>query len=255
MKIISVTPENVSEHGLFCIKDKKSPGFKKKLAWFQKRFEEGLKFRLIQADDGGVAGFIEYIPSQYAWRPVDAKNYLFIHCIMMYPNKYKGHQYGTRLVQSCLEDAKKNGKAGVAVMTSKGTWMADQRLFLKNGFKVVDKKDRFELLAFQIKKGPEPKFYDWPRELKKYKGWHLVYSDQCPWHDKAAEVLSKTAAENNIELKVKKLATAKAAQKAPTGFGVFNLVKDGKVLADHYISETRFKNILKKELVDYDPIG
>jgi len=249
MKIIDVTLDNVLEHGLFCSKNKKSAGFRKKLAWFQKRFKEGMKFKLIHADDGGVAGFIEYIPSEYAWRPVEAQNYLFIHCIMMYPNKYKGHQYGSQLVKSCLDDAKKSAKAGVAVMTSDGAWIANKQLFLKHGFEVVEKKDRFELLAFSFKNGPTPKFYDWHEEVKKYKGWHLVYADQCPWNEKAVEALLNTAADHNISLKVKKLTNARAAQKAPTGYGVFNLIKDGNVLADHYISATRFKNILKKELV------
>lgn len=249
MEIINVNPENVMEQGLFCINDKKSQGFQRKLAWFKKRFEEGLKLQLVYTDDGSLAGFIEYTPSEYAWRPVDAKNYLFIHCIMIYPNKHKGHQGGSLMVKNCLEEAKKSGKAGVAVMTSDGTWMASKKLFLKLGFQVIEKKDRFELLAYQIKDGPTPKFYDWHQELSKYKGWHLVYADQCPWHEKSVQALTDTASSNGVSLKVKKLTNARAAQKAPSGYGVFNLIKDGQLLADHYISETRFKSILKKELV------
>jgi hypothetical protein len=52
--------------------------------------------------------------------------------------------------------------------------------------------------------------------------------------------------DNGITLTVKKLATPKEAQKAPSGFGTFSLIKDGKLLADHYISRTRFENILKQ---------
>jgi hypothetical protein len=49
-------------------------------------------------------------------------------------------------------------------------------------------------------------------------------------------------------LQTTKIESAEKAQHAPSGFGVFALVKDGKLLEDHYISETRFKTILKKEL-------
>lgn len=34
----------------------------------------------------------------------------------------------------------------------------------------------------------------------------------------------------------------------PSGFGVFNLLRDGRLLEDDYLSTSRFKNILKKGL-------
>jgi len=52
----------------------------------------------------------------------------------------------------------------------------------------------------------------------------------------------------NVDLKVSKINTAKEAKMAPSGFGVFNLLHDGKLLDDHYLSATRFRTILKKEL-------
>jgi len=51
-----------------------------------------------------------------------------------------------------------------------------------------------------------------------------------------------------LELHVTELKTAEEAQNAPSLYATFNLVYNGTLLADHYISNTRFKNILKKEL-------
>ncbi|WP_282134916.1 hypothetical protein [Seonamhaeicola maritimus] len=51
-----------------------------------------------------------------------------------------------------------------------------------------------------------------------------------------------------IDLKVSKINTVEEAKNAPSGFGVFNLLRDGRLLEDHYISGTRFRNILEKEL-------
>lgn len=51
-----------------------------------------------------------------------------------------------------------------------------------------------------------------------------------------------------IDLNVKKIETVKEAKQAPSGFGVFSLLHNGKLLEDHYISATRFRNILKKEM-------
>ena len=74
----------------------------------------------------------------------------------------------------------------------------------------------------------------------------------CPWHEKSAFDLLNTAMDFGIDLKVTKIKTAKEAKNAPSGYGVFNLLHDGKLLEDHYISATRFKNIIKKELESHN---
>jgi len=47
---------------------------------------------------------------------------------------------------------------------------------------------------------------------------------------------------------VVELKNSKQAQSAPSPFGIFNIVLNGKLVADHPISNTRFVNIMKKEL-------
>ena len=101
---------------------------------------------------------------------------------------------------------------------------------------------------------PDPKLLDWTAQQKKYQGWHLLYADQCPWHQKSVEALLNTAMDYDIELKVTELKTVQEAKKAPSGFGVFSLLHDGKLVEDHYLSATRFRNILKKELERSTPI-
>ena len=247
LQIIDVTPTNINEHGMFCIKDPKSAGFKQKSEWYSKTYEQGLRMKIAQNDTGEKIGFIEYVPAEFAWRPVDAPGYMFIHCMFIYPNKNKKLGYGSLLVKECEKDAKAIGKVGVAVMTSKGAWITNKSLFLKNGFEEVDKNGRFELCVKKFdKSAPTPKLIKW-QDQQTDSGWSLQYSDQCSWHAKAVEVLKDTAKKQNINLKVSKIATAKEAQNAPTGFGVFNLIKDNKRIEDHYISKRRFENILEKE--------
>jgi len=43
--------------------------------------------------------------------------------------------------------------------------------------------------------------------------------------------------------------SAREAQNAPSYYGVFNLLWNGRLLADHYVSKGRFKNILRKEIL------
>ena len=89
-----------------------------------------------------MLGFIEFISANQAWRPVNAENFMFIHCLVIYSKKDRSKGCGSLLITEAEKEAKN----------------------------------------------------------------------------------------------------------APSGYGVFNLLHDGKLLEDHYLSATRFKNILKKEL-------
>ena len=248
-KITSVTPKNVLSETLFCIKDLLKPGFKCKQEWFEKRYNEGLRMEILKDDTEKMLGFIEYVPGLKAWRPVNAPNYMFIHCMYLAAIKNRNKGLGSELLKYCENEAKFKKMDGVCVMTSKGAWIADRRLFEKNGYREVDKKGRFELLVKKWNKNaPDPQLIDWTANIDRHQGWHIIYADQCPWHEKSVEDLLHTAHDFEIDLQVTKLNTATEARRAPSGFGVFSLVHNGELLEDHYISATRFRNILKKEL-------
>ena len=60
--------------------------------------------------------------------------------------------------------------------------------------------------------------------------------------------LSDIANEKGLKLNFTELKSAKDAQNAPSIYSIYNLIYNGKLLADHYISSRRFQNILKKEI-------
>lgn len=248
IRIIDVTPDNVEEAGVFCIKNKRAKGYHDKIAWFKEKINTGLRIRIAEDDQGKQLGFVEFMPSEIAWRPVAVKNYYFIQCIVDMSKDKRNQGIASKLIKQCENEARKYGKSGVCSMTSNGPWIATKDLFIKNGFKIADQRGRFELLYKPFNKiEPIPKLHDWTSEKVKYKGWNLIYSDQCPWHEKSITDLKKSAENNGINLKVTRITTPKQAQNGPSGFGTYALVKDGKLLADHYISKTRFENILKKQ--------
>lgn len=248
INFIDVTTENVEEMGVFCIKNKKAPGYLKKVSWFKDKLNQGLRIKLIKDDQGKEIGFIEFIPSELAWRPVKAINFYFIQCIALFGKAMRNQNLGTALLQRCEAEAREGGKVGLCTLSSDGPWMATKEIFLKNGFRIAEKRDRFELMVKAFEKDYQPpQLNDWHAEQQRYKGWNLVYSDQCPWHEKSVIALQESAAMHGIPLKVVRLNSPKEAQRAPSGYGTFTLLRDGKILADHYISKTRFENILKKE--------
>lgn len=249
MKIVEVTPENAVKETFFCIKDNKRQGFEDKLKWFERSYIEGLKIKILKNDKDKMIGFIEYVPAKNAWRPVDADNYMFIHCTYIYSKKDRSKGYGSILLEDAEKEAKAKGLDGLCVITSTGGWLANKSLFEKNGFEQIEVKDRFELLSKTWNSNTKkPKFHNWTNQQKKYKGWHLLYADQCPWHEKSVAAMLNVAMDYGVDLKVSKINTVEEAKMAPSGFGVFNLLRDGRLIEDHYLSATRFRNILKNEL-------
>ena len=248
ISIIDVTADNVDEIGIYCIKDKKSSGYKKKVEWFKNEINNGLRIKIATDSRGKQLGFIEFIPSEFAWRPINAQNYYFIQCIVLFIKEAKNKGIATTLIKNCEQEAKQNKKSGICTMTSNGTWIANRTLFEKNGYAIADKLGRFELMHKVLNdRDTIPQFNDWNKQQEKYRGWNLIYADQCPMHEKSITDITQSAKDNGIKLNVIKLTTTKDAQKAPSGFGTYSLIKDGKLLADHYISRTRFENILKQE--------
>ncbi|NIN00244.1 MAG: GNAT family N-acetyltransferase [candidate division Zixibacteria bacterium] len=253
VKIVDINLNNISGFGLCGYKNVKQEGYKRKTDWLKKRFKEGMKVKILDSPQDGSVGMIEYVPGEYAWRPVQAKGYMFIHCLFVVFNRYKEKGYGSLLVKECLKDAKSQNMHGVAVVTRKGTWMAGNGLFLKLGFEVVDKAPPdFDLLAKKFKKGSaSPRFKaDWGKRLLKYaKGLTIICSDQCPYSAKFTREIVETAQKIfGIKPKVIELKSSKEAQNSPSPFGISALVLDGRLVADHPISNRRFINIMEKDL-------
>ena len=248
VKLIEVTPANVEEYGVFCAKNKKAPGYQEKIDWMRNKLNRGVKLLILANGDGKQLGFVEYTPAESAWRAVEAPNYLFIQCIYVARKMNRDQNLGSLLLSAIESDAQNRGRVGVCVLTSDGPWLANKALFEKNGFQEAASRGRFELMFKKLDpKAKTPVFIDWADSLKEHQGWHLLYADQCPWHLKSVTALEDVAREQGVPLQVTRLNDPAKAQQGPSGFGTFALVKDGKLLADHYLSATRFRNILKKE--------
>lgn len=250
MEIVTINKTNLEEHpGVVCFFNKKNPAFPIKKEWLKKRFAEGFQIKLLYSKDRKkLVGFIEYVPGEFAWRAISAIEYLFIHCIWIYPNNNKNQGFGSLLIEECIRDAKLNGFKGVAVVTSKKAFMAESGLFIKNGFsKISNDEKENELLALNFNGAEMPTVNDWKSKLVTFQGLHIVYTKQCPWVARMVEEIKETDKVKNLGLKITELKTSKEAQNAPSLYASFNLIHNGKLLSDRYISTTRFNNILKKE--------
>jgi hypothetical protein len=251
LQIVDTNAGTIQNYGFCGFKSIKQEGYRRKLDWLKGRFAEGMKFKVLYSESSGAVGFIEYVPGEYAWRAVEARGYMVIHCIANFYRQHREKGYGTLLIEESIADARKGNTSGVAVVTRKGTWMMGKELFLRNGFEVVDTAPPdFELLAKKLVNALSPSFpRDWDDRLSKYgPGLTIIHSGQCPYTAKAINEISVTAEEEyGIKPEMVELKSGREAQNAPSPFAVFGIVYNGKLVTDHPISNTRFKNIMNKE--------
>ena len=246
-KIVQVDARNLADHpGAICFINPKNEHYRKKVDWLKEQFRHGLRIKLLYLEDvKRPVGFIEYVSGDRCWRPVDARGYMFIHCLWTNGKKYQHQGLGTLLIREAEKDAA--DMHGVAVITSDKPFMADRKIFIKDGYSVVSESGKEQLLVKQFKEGPLPSIKNPDHEPEKQKGLVLVYSKQCPWVARFMDEVKPILEERNLKPEIIELKTAARAQNAPSLYGTFSLIHDGRLLADRYISTTRFVNILNKE--------
>lgn len=246
--IVEVTVENITEHPqAICFINPKYEFYHKKVDWLKKQFEDGLKIKLLYPEnEKRPTGFIEYVPGEHCWRAVHANGYMFIHCLWTNGKNHQHQGLGSLLIEEVEKEAK--NMMGVAVITSNNSFMAKDEIFIKNGYTAISESGKEQLMVKQFRKGPLPSINNWENELGKCKGLTIIYSKQCPWVARFIEEAKPILEEKDLAPTIIELKTAMQAQKAPSLYGVFNLIYDGKLLADRYISTTRFSNIIKKEI-------
>jgi N-acetylglutamate synthase-like GNAT family acetyltransferase len=252
-EIRDMTEENIFDYGFCGTKSIEHEGCRRKAEWFKKRLSEGMRYKVLYSKEKGTIGLIEYIPGKYAWRAIEANNYMVIHCLCIFYKPFREKGYASEMINACLEDARKQKMFGVAVVTREGAWMVDKKIFINKGFKVLDQAPPdFELLAKKFKEdAPDPKFKeDYEKILKKYgKGLTILWSDQCPFIAKAIKEIRETIEDRyGIEAKIIQMKNHEDAQNAPSPYAIFSLIYDGKLHAFHPISSKRFMNIMDKEL-------
>ncbi|CAH0121645.1 hypothetical protein PAE9249_04177 [Paenibacillus sp. CECT 9249] len=248
IEMIDVNSENIEQTGFFCMRSKpKNIGYQRKLHWLKARFAEGFKLKMIQEGKRPIA-FIEYGPSEYAWRAVEAENYIMIHCLWVV-GQGKGKGYGSRLLEECIHDAVVQQKSGVAMVAGKGTWLTDQSFLIHKGFELVDEAPHgFELIVKKLTDGPSPRFPNhWEERAKQYeKGVTILRSDQCPFNDNAVQTISETAHELGIDVHVIDIENCNDARKSPSAYGTFHVIYNGKLLTYHPVTKREFLKLLQE---------
>lgn len=244
---IQLTRDNIDKEHICCaFSDKKcTQGTFYKKRWLKNQIDDGYVFRKL---DARAKVFIEYVPAEKAWVPVDAAGYMMINCFWV-SGRYQKQGYGTQLYETCLKDAK--GMNGIVVVTAKKKqpFMSDRSFFKKKKFILADTAaPYFELwyLAFQ-KDAPKPQFKDIARngenDLKE--GIVVYYTDACPFNDYYVNSeLKHAAAKRKIPLTIKKLNTLEEAQNHFVPHTIYSVFYKGKFKTQHVLKHNYFDKFI-----------
>ena len=251
MEIITITKENLNNEHICCaISNKDDIQVTSKKSWIAERLDDGLVFK-----KGDVRGkcFIEYIPAEKAWAPIEAAGYMYIDCLWV-SGQFKGQGNSSILLEECIRDSKEKGKKGLVVLSSKKKvpFIADPKYLRHKGFKLADSADPyFELLYFPFDKTAEiPQFKQSGKERNQEKGMVLYYTAQCPFTAKYVPLIEVVANENDIHFKSVKIETTEEAQNAPSPFTTYSLFYNGKFVTHEILSENKFLKLVKTLGID-----
>ncbi|MEO1200375.1 MAG: GNAT family N-acetyltransferase [Pseudomonadota bacterium] len=246
--LIEVDAQNVDQHGFFCLMSRrKSPGWQAKRAWLDARFAEGMKIRLL---GGGKRGFIETIPAEHCWRAINASGYLAIHCVWVV-GRSKGEGLGRKLLDSALADAKAGGFKGVVMLTSDGNWLASPKFLAHHGFETVETSyPPFSIMLHKFDAtAPDPTYSgDFDKRIRASgSGLTVIVTGQCPYLADAVAAVETVAEARGLPIRIDTLHSAEDVRaRAPSPYGVFAILADGKLVSYCYQTAKDLNKILDK---------
>ena len=240
MNYIRITKDNIAGEHICCAMSGKQSLAKK--AWMTERFDEGLVF--YRSEERGKC-FIEYIPAEMAWVPIEAEGYMYIDCLWI-AGAMKGHGYSNDLLAECMRDAEKQGKNGVCILSSKGRkkeFLSDPKYLAYKGFAVADTSEcGINLMYLPLAQDAEPPRF---KACAKHpaveeSGFVLYYTDQCPFTYYWVPRVEEAARAYRVPLKVIHITDREQAQSVPAPVTTYALFKDGKFLTQSIQTDKKF---------------
>lgn len=242
MEFKKLTHENLEQEHICCaISSNKDPQVASKKAWLKERISEGLVF--LKSTQRGKC-FIEYIPAEYAWVPIEADGYMHINCFWV-SGSLKGHGYANELLEECISDARAKGKKGITVISSpkKKPFLSDPKYLAYKGFKAADTAEPyFTLLYLPFNENTDiPKFKEQAKNPNiSEQGFVLYYTAGCPYTAKYAPLIEECARENGIPFKSIQIDSREKAKNAPAAWTNYAMFYNGEYVTNEILSEKKF---------------
>ena len=242
MEYIKLTLDNLEKEHICCaISNNKDIQVASKKAWLKERIKDGLVF--LKSTERGKC-FIEYIPAENAWCPIEATGYMHINCFWV-SGSFKGHGYANDLLNACIADAKEQGKCGLTVISSpkKMPFLSDPKYLAYKGFKVADKANpNFSLMYLSFDENASvPKFKEQAKQPHIDKqGFVVYYTHGCPFTAKYVPLVQQTAKDKGIPFESVLIDSKEKAQNAPMAWTNYAVFYNGQYISNEILNEKKF---------------
>jgi len=233
MDIIKLTDKNIQDEHICCaISDKKcNNGYQNKKGWLKKEFKNGYTFKKLEVR-GKV--FIEYVPIESSWLPIEGKNFMVINCFWVF-GKFKGQGNGKKLLQECIKDAK--NMDGIIAISSdkKRPFMTDPKFLKYQGFEIIDEAPPyFKLWGLKTnKKAGFPKILETAKSgtCPDKKGIVAYYSNTCPFTVfYTNQLLREYAKKKNVPIKINRINSQVEGRKMPIPWIINSVFYKGELV-------------------------
>ncbi len=246
MDYIRITEDNISKEHICCAMSGRQSLEKKE--WMRQRFADGLVF--YRSIERGKC-FIEYIPAENAWLPINADGYMHINCLWV-SGSLKGHGYSDDLLSYCIRDAEESGRKGVCILSAEGRkreFLSDRGFLEYHGFMTADVSEcGISLMYLPLQPDADVPVF---RESAKHprtdeSGFVLYYTDQCPFTYYWVPRVVEAAEENGIPLKTMHITDKASAQNVPAPVTTYAMFYDGKFVTHAIQSDKKFLSLAEK---------
>lgn len=249
MNIITLNNENITTEHICCAMSSKASdvGISAKKEWLGCRIQEGLRFKKLDAR-GKV--FIEYLPAESAWVPVEAQGYMLINCFWV-SGSFKGKGYGKQLLDECESDAKDNGYKGIVVIVGnkKKPYLSDKAYMLRHGYEICDTcPPYFELLVKRFDKdAPAPCFKYSAKQgmIEKNRGIDIFYTSQCPFTVPYTRMLEPVVNASDFPVRLHHIQTKEAAQSHICPVTTYNVFVNGEFYSNEILTHAKLEKLIE----------
>lgn len=233
MDYLTITPENLPKEHICCgfTSKESAVGYQLKKDWLKAEMELGYTFR--KADARGKV-FIEYVPIEQSWLPLQGSNFTVINCFWV-SGQFKGKGHGKQLLEFCKQDSAQ--RDGMVAVTSdkKRPFMSDPVFLKRQGFEIIDEAPPyFKLWGLKTNANAQfPRFKDTARKgvCPDKEGISIYYSNTCPFTEHYAKNFMPAYAERKgVPLKVHHINSRPTAQKMPIPWIIFSVFYQGELV-------------------------
>jgi len=243
MTLIKLDTHTIDQGTLPCtdLKNPNSPElFTYNRDWLLDRFEEGMV--IIKLDTSKDA-FIEYVPAEFAWKPIHAPGYTFINHVYVEDDGPEQWLKSELLQTAETNNSKSNG---MVIMLENKDFNRDRDFYLQRGYLKHAHIPGFTMLVKKFKTEiPVPAFAmpisEKSNPLNRH-GIRISYADQSAFVNYYIHEMKVIFEDMGFNVEMHRIDTPENARESGSPYGTFGVFMDGhflthKLLNKHGIEE------------------